>query len=131
MSETGYPELSKNSPMSKRRLEGRQEKSARELRPLLQMLADYTVKFDEVGRRMVRIVALAGADHEEYDPDHLSDAQWLFQIYPHAKKLAQHMSQKLESDLDDSIRIELELRLADFEVALSMVANMAKKRPTY
>ena len=119
MSETVSPELSaKKLPIAMKRIEGRREKLAREIRPLLDMLAEYTVKLDDVGRRMIDV-----KDKWFTAPD-LNDTQWLTRMYPYFKKLAQLMSQKLESDLDDSILIELELRLADFEVALLRVSPL-------
>lgn len=62
----------------------------------------------------------------EFSPPSPDGHEWARRVLPAARKLAQHMSQKLESRLADDTRVELELRLADFEAALELAEEWVR-----
>lgn len=70
------------------------------LRSLLPLLKEYTKKLQTL------------------TTNNSVDQKYLTRIQPPARKLAQFVSQRLNKADDDVLRLELELRLAEFEAAL-------------
>jgi hypothetical protein len=80
-----------------------------QLRSILPLLTEYTTKLQDI------------------DFNEKRDETYFNEIQPAARKLAQFVSQQLDSVSDDAPRLELELRLAEFEAALRQ-AGMPKRR---
>ena len=81
------------------------DRAEKGIRALLDALGEYARRF------------------HEFDSTRSYDHNWAERVLPVALKFARHMSQKLETRLGDDVRIELELRLADFEASLANVLS--------
>ncbi len=75
-----------------------------EIERLLSLLKEYTVRITDS-----RVSALK--------------AEYVLRMLPTAKKLAQFASQRISRAPSDLLRMELELRLAEYESALSLVSK--------
>ena len=80
------------------------------IRSVLPLLTEYTAKLRNL------------------DVNEPEDQMYFQNLQPSARKLAQFVSQRLSREEEGTLRLELELRLAEFEAALRQAAFPRKRK---